>query len=132
VEDITLSNQIDFYLDVLASSPDELRQIGSALQEPSTKLLAWEARRWGQRVEDISADVKDLVSFKPAQSIGYVDPTRARRFINSSKERFQGLVKTHVHIVSEPFPKAIFLLEYWNLQVSSAGKIVIWAGDAVR
>lgn len=126
-----MSNWIDFYLDVLATSPDELQQVQAALQEPSTKLLAWEAGRWGQRVEDIAADVKNLVSFTPAQNTASGDPTKTRRFINTFKETFSGLVKSHIHFVSEQFPNAIFLLEYWNLQVSSAGKIVIKVGDEI-
>jgi hypothetical protein len=131
-EDITLSNWIDFYLDVLATSPDELQQVQTAFQEPSTKLLAWEAGRRCQRVEDIAAGVKDLVSFKPAQNIASGDPTKTRRFINTFKETFWGLVKSHIHFVSERFPNAIFLLEYWNLQASSAGKLVIRVGDEIR
>jgi hypothetical protein len=43
-----LSNWIDYYLDVLAASPDELQRVEKALQEPLAKLLACDTGRWGQ------------------------------------------------------------------------------------
>ena len=134
MEDIILSNWIDFYLDVLATSPSEIQRIEKALQQPSNELLAWEAERWNQRVEEIAADVKNLVTFKPVKNLVCADPkvNKARRFSNAFKDRFWGLVIGHVCNVSEQFPNTIFLLEYWSLQASSAGKIVIRAGDEIR
>lgn len=45
-----MSNWTNFYLDVLAASPDEIQQIEGALQEPSKKLLDWEAGQWKEDI----------------------------------------------------------------------------------
>jgi hypothetical protein len=129
-----MSNWIDVTLDVLASSPEEINKIEAALQQPCEELLAWVAQKWGGDPKEIAADVKDLVSFDPKSNLRYVNPSvnTARRFENSFKDRCTGIVWSHVYFVSQNFPQAIFLAEYWNIQVSSAGRKVIRAGEEIR
>jgi hypothetical protein len=74
------------------------------------------------------------VSFKPVRNLGYVDPSinKARRFESSWKDKFWGLVWSHIEFVSRDFPSAIFLAQYWDDQMSYGGKVVIHAGDEIR
>ena len=88
------------------------------------------AQRDGEDPEEIAADVKELVSFDPKSNLGSVN--KARRFQNSFKDRYTGVVWSHVYFVSQNFPQAIFLAEYWNIQVSSSGRKVIRAGEEIR
>jgi hypothetical protein len=125
-----MSNWIDVTLDVLATSPDEINKIEVALQKPCEKLLKWVAQRWEDNPNEIAADVKELVSFDPKSNLG--SASKARRFENSFKDRYSGVVWSHVDLVSRDFPEAIFLAEHWNLQASSAGRTVIRAGEEIR
>jgi hypothetical protein len=74
------------------------------------------------------------VSFKPVRNLGYVDPSvnKARRFESSWKDKFSGLVWSHVHFVSRDFPTAVFLAQYWDDQMSYGGKRVFHSGDEIR
>ena len=129
-----MSNWIDVHLDVLASCPEEINQIERALQEPCEELLVWVAKKWGGDAKEIAADVKTLVTFKPTSNLGYDHPSvnKARRFCNSFKEHYWGVVWSHVDFVSRDFPEAIFLGEHWNLQASSASRRVILSGQEIR
>jgi hypothetical protein len=129
-----LSNWIDVHLDVLATSPEEINMIEAALQQPCEELLVWEAKKGGEDPKEIAADVKAIVSFDPKRKLGCADPAvnGTRRFEKSFNERFTGLVWSHVYFVSRDFPAAIFLTEYWNIQVSSAGRKIIRSGSEVR
>ncbi len=129
-----MSNWIDCDLDVLAGSPAEITQIEAALQEPRDELLYWFAGLVDKRQEEIAADVKGLVSFKPDRKLGYIAPSvnKTRRFKNLFKDRGWGTVISHVVLVSAKFPTAVFLLEYWDDQYSYAGRLVIRAGEEIR
>ena len=129
-----MSNWIDMRLDVLASSPEEINKIEAALQEPCEELLAWVAKKWSADAKEIAVDVKALVTFKPKCNLGYVDPAinKARRFESEWKDKFWGVVWSHVLFVSEAFPEAIFLGEYWDPCMSYSGKRVIRAGHEFR
>jgi hypothetical protein len=129
-----MSNWIELRLDVLASCPDEINRIERALQEPGDELIAWCAQRSGEDPQEIVADIKGIVSFKPIRNLGYVHPSvnKARRFQNSFKDRSWGVVWSHVDIISNDFPEALFLREHWNLQASSASRRVIRAGQEIR
>jgi len=129
-----MSNWIDMRLDVLASSPDEINQIERALQNPCDELIAWRAQLCGEDPKEIATNVKEIVTFRPVCNLGYVDPSvnKARRFESSWKDKFSGLVWSHVDFVSCDFPEALFLGEHWNLQASSASRRVIRAGQEIR
>ena len=129
-----MSNWIDVQLDVLAASPEEINQIERALEEPCQELIDWRAQQTGEDPKEIAGNVKEIVSFKPIRNLGYVDPSvnKARRFENEWKDRFWGLVWSHVHFVSRDFPKVFFLAEYWDDCMSYGGKFVIHAGDEIR
>ena len=129
-----MSNWKHVTLDVLASSPEEINKIETALQQPCEELLAWVAKRWGKGPKEVAADVKALVTFKPTRNLLYTEPSidKDRRFTNSFRHRFTGIVWSHVDLVSENFPEAIFLAEHCDQQASLAGKIVIRAGEEIR
>jgi hypothetical protein len=126
-----MSNWVDFDLDVLAGNPTEINQIEAALQEPCDELLCWFAGRVNKNPEEVAADAKEIVSLKPDSNLGYIDASvnKARRFRNFFKDRGWGIVMSHIVLVSEQFPTAIFLLEYWDYQMSYAEKMVIRAGE---
>jgi hypothetical protein len=129
-----MSNSVDVHLDVLASSPTEINQIERALQDPCDELIAWRAQLCGEDPKEIAANVKEIVTFKPVRNLGYVDPSvnKARRFESSWKDRFCGLVWSHVRFVSRDFPAAVFLAQYWDDQMSYGGKRVFHAGKEIR
>jgi hypothetical protein len=129
-----MGNWVDVQLDVLASSPEEINQIEHALQEPSDELIAWRAQLCGENPQEIAAKVKEIVSFKPIRNLGYIDPSinKARRFECEWKDRFWGLLWSHVHSVSRKFPCAVFLAQYWDDCTSYGGKYVIRAGNKIR
>ena len=129
-----MSNWVDMQLDVLASSPEEINKIEAALQQPREELLTWAAKRNGEDPKEIAADVKALVTLKPTRNLGRLDLSvnRARRFESEWKDRFWGLVWSHVYFVSEAFPEAIFLGEYFDTCMSYAGKVVIRGGHEIR
>ena len=129
-----MSNWVDVHLDVLASCPEEINQIEHALQHPCDELVAWRAQQTGENPQEIAANIKEIVSFKPVRNLGHLDPSinKARRFESEWKDRFWGLVWSHVHFVSEAFPEAIFLGEYFDTGMSYAGKVVIRGGHEIR
>jgi hypothetical protein len=129
-----MSNWIDMRLDVLASSPEEINQIERALQDPREELLKRVAKKRGGDPKEIASDVKVLVTLKPTRNLGHLDPSvnKARRFENEWKDKFWGVVWSHVLFVSEAFPEAIFLGEYWDISTSCAGKRVIRGGREIR
>lgn len=129
-----MGNWVDVCLDVLASYPDEIHRIERALQEPCSELITWRAQLTGADPQEIAANVKKIVSFKPTRNLGYVHPSvnKARRFENGIKDKFSGLLWSHVHFVSRDYPTAVFLAQYKDDQMSYGGKIVIRAGDEIR
>jgi len=129
-----MSNWIDYKLDVLAGSPAEINQIAERLNQPSLELASWIAQRDGQPVSDVEEGLKRLIEFKTVKNLGYVsnDVNKARRFSLAFKSRYDGIVDSHLVEVSEAFPKAIFLLEYFDMQASYSGKRVIRAGEVVQ
>lgn len=129
-----MSNWVDIRLDVLAASPEEINRIEIALQKPCDELIAWRARRTGENSQEIAANVKEIVSFKPVRNLGYMDPSlnKARRFEGSWKDKFSGLGWSHLLFVSRDFPTAFFLAEYWDDCMSYGGKVVIHGGHEVR
>jgi hypothetical protein len=118
----------------LASSPEEINKIEIALQEPCEELLAWVAKKWEADPNEIASDLKALVALRPKCNLGSVDPAinKARRFENEWKDKFWGVVWSHLHFVSEAFPETIFLAEHWDDCMSYAGKTVIHAGREIR
>lgn len=52
--------------------------------------------------------------------------------LNAQKDRYWGLVWSHIDFVSADFPKAVFLAQYWDDQMSYGGKVVIHAGGEIR
>lgn len=93
-----MSNWIDYDLDVLAGSPPEINQIAERLKQPSTELVAWAAGKFGQPVSEINEALKEMFEFKATRNLGSVDPitNRARRFSLSFKDRYHGIVDSHL------------------------------------
>ncbi len=129
-----MSNWVDYTLDVLASSPAEINRIADRLNQPSLELAAWAARRSGQPVAEVAANLKELLEFKTVQNLGCLnnDVNKARRFSLELKDRYYGIASSHVFEVSKEYPKAVFLLKYSDDMASYAGKRVIRAGELVR
>ena len=129
-----MSNWIDYRIDVLASSPDEINQIAERLNQPSLELAVWIAQRGGQPVNEIVEFLKGLLEFKTERNLGHVHPdvNKARRFSLEFTDRHSGIVDSHLIELSEAFPTAIFLIEYFDTGASFLGKRVMRAGKLVR
>jgi len=129
-----VGNWIDYKLDVLANSPAEINQIAERLNQPSAELSSWVAKESGQSADEVAARLRDLLKVKTVCNLGYIrdEVNKARRFSLEFKDRSIGIVKSHLAEVSESFPAAIFLIEYWDQQASYAGKRVIRAGQVIQ
>ena len=128
-----MSNIIDYSLDVLTTSPEEINRIATRLKQPSSELLDWVAKKHAWNPGDIAQSLTELVAFKPVKNLFYVHESvnKARRFENSFK-RFTGIVDSHLFEVSAEFQNAVFLLDYRDMQYSYSGKMVIHAGEIAR
>jgi hypothetical protein len=129
-----MSNFIDYRLDVLATSPEEINRIGNRLKQPSSELLDWVAARHNCKPDEIAQSLAELVRFGHVRDLFILGESvnKARRFKNSFKSRFVGIVDSHVFEVSAEFPNAMVLLEYRDMQASYSGKMVIRAGNVVQ
>jgi hypothetical protein len=129
-----MSNWIDYHLDVLANSPAEINQIAERLNQPSLELAGWIAQRSGQSVSESAERLKELLEFKTVENLGDVDNdvNKARRFSLDFNDKYYGIVDSHLTEVSRAFPAAVFLLEYFDMQASYAGKRVIRDGEVVQ
>jgi hypothetical protein len=129
-----MSNWIDYNLDVLAGSTAEINQIAEKLNQPSLQLAGWIARRDGQQLNQVTEGLKKLLEFKTVRNLGHVhdEINKARRFTLAFKDKHCGIVDSHLAEISEAFPKAIFLLEYSDIQASYSGKRVMRAGKVVQ
>ncbi len=125
-----MANIIEYRVEVLASSPDEINRIAARLKEPSKALVDWVAERWGQQDRrDLAENLRSLVAFKPVENLFYVHDSvnKARRFRNSFK-RWSGIVDSHLFEISEEFPTALFMVLYFDQMASYSGKFVIQNG----
>ncbi len=129
-----MSNWIDMQLDVLSPNLAEIIEIEAALQRPCQDLLNWVAERCKAKAPVLAADVRKLVTFKPAKKLGSTDPARnrARRFEIDFKTSCWGTVWSHVYLTSAAHPESVFLLEYWDTSMSYPGKCVIKAARDIR
>jgi hypothetical protein len=77
---------------------------------------------------------QELLTFKPVRNLGIGDPSinKARRFECEWKDRQTGVIWSHVFCVSNEFPDANFLVEYWDDVMSYAGKSVVRRGREIR
>jgi hypothetical protein len=128
-----MSNVIDYSLDVLATSPEEINRIAIRLKQPSSELLDWVAKGGNRKPDEIAQSLAELVSFVPVRDLFDLGEAvnKARRFENSFR-RFTGTVDSHIFEVSTEFPNSVFLLEYRDMQASYSGKMVIRAGNVVQ
>ena len=121
-------------LDVLASSPNEMKRIAERLNQPSQELASWVAERLGQPVSEVAKGLPRLLEFKAVKNLVYADDrlNQARRFrIDFNRTRY-GIVWSHLDEVSGAFPTAIFLVECRDGGLDYASKTVIRAGEVVR
>jgi hypothetical protein len=128
-----VSNWIDYRLDVLASSPEEINRIAARLKLPSSKLVDWVADRFHEPPSEAATGLAELLSFEPVEHLFYLHESffKARRFHNTFRW-WIGIVNSHLFEVSEEYPKAVFLLEHFEMQVSYSGKVVIRAGEIIQ
>jgi hypothetical protein len=91
--EITMSNWLDYEVDVLASDPHEINQIAERLKRPSSELVNWIAEQFGRSLSEDIEGLRELVQFEAVQNLGYVHPSvnKARRFRLSFKDRFTAL-----------------------------------------
>jgi len=121
-------------LDVLASSPNEMKLIAERLSQPSQELASWVAERLGQPVGEVAEGLPRLLEFKAVKNLVYADDrlNQARRFSISYSDKRRGVVWSHLDEVSVAFPAAVFLVECRDGGLSYASKTVIRAGEVVR
>lgn len=128
-----MANVIDYRLDVLAGSPEEINRVEVRLKQPSAELIKCVATEFKQSENEIASYLPELVGFETVENLFYVDKSvnKARRFQNSFK-RWTGIVDSHLLEVSEEYSSAIFLLEHFDMLFSYSGKKVIHAGEVVK
>jgi hypothetical protein len=128
-----VSNWIDYKLDVLATSPIEINQIAERLKEPSADLTKWLAKKH-QPVNEAAAGIRELLKFESVTNLGFINQgfNKARRFSLEFKDRYYGIVNSHMGEVSNAYPSAVFLLEYSDQQWSYSGRRVIRDGDVIQ
>jgi hypothetical protein len=127
-----MSNWIHYNVDVLASNPREINLIAERIKEPSDELVSRFAEVCDGDVETVANNLRKLVEFNATKNLGYIQVNKAREFHIASKDKYSAIVWSHLIEVSEAFPRAIFLLEYFDMQYSYSGKVVIRAGQVVQ
>jgi len=129
-----MSNWIDYKIDVLATSPVEINQIAERINHSSLELARWIAERDQEPFNDVLEALKKLLAFKTVKNLGVIadDENKARRFSLAFKDKYYGIVDAHLMELSESFPNATILLEYWDMQASYSGKRVMRAGKVVQ
>jgi hypothetical protein len=121
-------------LDVLASSPNEMKRIAERLNRPSQELASRVAERLGQPVSEVAEGLSRLLEFKAVKNLVYADDrlNQARRFRIDFNRTRHGVVWSHLGEVSLAFPAAIFLVECRDGGLDYASKTVIRDGEVVR
>src|SRR5271157_4919010 len=119
-------------VDVFASDPQELNQITELLKQPSRN---WITKYFGQDAsKDDIEGLSELFDFETTTNLGPTHPSanKARRFGFSFKDKCSGILRDLLHEVSECFPKAIFLLDYRDIEMSCSAKQIVRAGKLVQ
>lgn len=151
-----MSNWVDYELDVLAQSPEELERVIARLQQPSADLvdlverteaalhtvtqletdfdegyiLTLDATKADQDAGKSMAEwLKELVRFKTAERFYSQGTTKSCRLKLACKDHSAGIVRRHLFEVSAAFPDVILLLLYYDMMASYAGKVVIKSGE---
>ena len=131
-----MSNTIEYDLEVLASSPEEMAEISERVVQPSTELVKWAAGKFdaAEEIDVVTETLREVVAFRTIVKLGYVDDSlnQARRFDTSCRSWCTEIVETHILEVSAEFPATIFLLAYRDQGFSYSGKLVIHGGHVVR
>ena len=129
-----MTGWIEMHVDVLASSLGEICKIQTALQKPSTELLAWVAKTNGEGSERFVEKVMKDVTFRLTSNLGYAAPSikYERRFECEWPHYTYGVVWTGLYLVSKEFSDAVFLVEYCDTRLSYAGRVVLRGGREVR
>src|SRR5271170_5013741 len=102
----TMSNWIDYKIDVLATSPVEINQIAERINHSSLELARWIAERDQEPFNDVLEALKKLLAFKTVKNLGVIadDENKARRFSLAFKDKYYGIVDAHLMELSESFP----------------------------
>lgn len=128
-----MSNCVNCRLDVLAVNEEELDSVEAALRQPSPEFLAWASEHTRDDQPDLAARLEGLVAFTAIRGNGSVGTYGyGRRFTNCFRGQVGYLVDQHLFGVSEQFPTAILLLQYFDDMESYSGKVVIHAGIEVQ
>ncbi len=111
-------------MDVLAGSPAEIDQVSERLNKPSRELATWVASKFGDPVDDVEDFLQQLLTLKTDQDLRFLhsEINKARRFTLAFK-KYSGIVNSHLVEVSEAFPRAVFLIEYYDMQWSYSGSV---------
>ncbi len=121
-------------LDVLASSPNEMKRIAERLNRPSQERASWLAQQTGQPVSEVAEGLPRLLEFKAVKNLVYAEDrlNPARRFRIDFNRTRHGILWSHLDEVSVAFPTAVFLVECRDGGLDYASKTVIRAGEVVR
>jgi hypothetical protein len=127
-----VANWIDYILDVLAGSPAEIDQISERLNKPSRDLATWVAGKFGDPMNEVEKFLQELLKFKTVKDLSFLEKHNTARRFSLLFKRYSGIVNSHLAEVSEAFPRAVFLLEHFDMQASYSGKRVIRAGQVIQ
>jgi hypothetical protein len=120
-----MANNVDYMLEVLATSPEEINRISTRLKQPLPEWLDWVAKSENYKPESLAK----WVSFE-GPDVGADESSRW--FKNECYHWNCHIVRSHVFEVSTEFPNAVFLLDVVEMYAFYYSKRVIRAGNIVQ
>jgi hypothetical protein len=114
-----------YNLYVLATSQEEVKEIGVRLNQPSETLRDRLAERLGVRVDGLS----EIFDFRIVRNVATMEAS-VRRFRLAIEDRYRGTLAKHLVEISATFPRAAFLLQSEGSSFSR--KEVLRAGQRVQ
>jgi hypothetical protein len=154
-----MSNWIDYELDLLAQSSEELERVITRLQQPSAELVNWVERQQRAvravhvpktdfdeqctltleppkadhpRITSLAEQLKELVQFEMVERFHSQGITKSCRLKIARRDHSAGILRGHLFEVSAEFPDAILLLFNYDMQASYAEKMVIKEGEVFQ
>ena len=129
-----MSDWIDMRVNVLASSPEEISKIQTALQHLPEGLLAWVVQAMETTPKLLVEKVLKDITFRPSENVEFADTSVEKecRLENAWPYYAYGVVWSHLYLVSRDFFHATFLVEYCDAGRSFAGRVVLLGGHEIR
>ena len=108
---------IDYILDVLAGSPAEIDQVSERLNKLSRNSQGGLSASSGTPWMMLKTFLQQLLTFKTDQDLRFLHSGGQQgTAVHPRIQKVPGIVNSHLVEVSEAFPRAVFLTEYYEMQ----------------